>query len=77
MFVSEYKFIQIATALENGARIEIGPTPYDDSMIRAYQDADIIAECTGTYADLEEALLEMEDLLQEWNDENSDGEFEV
>ena len=76
MFISEYKFTQIATAMENGARIELGATDYDDSMVRAYQESDLIAECKGDYNDLDEALQEMDDRLQEWNDDNS-GEFSV
>ncbi len=76
MFISEYKFTQIAAAMENGARIELGATDYDDSVVRAYQESDLIAECTGDYTDLDEALQEMDDRLQEWNDDNS-GEFSV
>ncbi|BCS95911.1 hypothetical protein DSLASN_15430 [Desulfoluna limicola] len=77
MLISEHKFTQIATAMESGARIELGATPYDDSLVRAYHDTDLIAECKGTYADLDEALSEMDDLLQGWNDDNIYGEFDV
>ncbi len=77
MLISEHKFTQIATAMESGARIELGATPYDDSLVRAYSDTDLIAECKGTYADLDEALMEMDDLLQQWNDDNTYGEFDA
>lgn len=68
MLISEHKFTQIATAIENGVRIELGGVPHDNSLVRAYQNEDLIASCSGTYDDLEEVFTEMDALLFDWNE---------
>ena len=68
MLISEHTFTEVATAIENGVRIELGWTTYDDSLLRAYQNEDLIACCSGSYEDLEEAFLEMNAMLHEWNE---------
>lgn len=70
MLISEHTFIQIATAIENGARIELGTTAFDDSIARAYHESDLIAECNGAYDDLTELFTELDNQLYEWNEAN-------
>ncbi|MCG8471196.1 MAG: hypothetical protein MI742_05005 [Desulfobacterales bacterium] len=74
MLISEHKFTQIATAIENGARIELGSSVHDDSLLRVYQDSDLIASCSGPYEDLDELFTEMDALLFEWNEAQLDRE---
>lgn len=70
MLISEPRFVQIADAIENGVRIELGTTTYDDSLLRAYHETELIAECKGSYTDLEEVLTELDNVLYDWNAAN-------
>jgi len=67
MLISEPTFVQIADAIENGVRIELGTTAHDHSIARAYHETELIAECKGTYTDLTEVLTELDNLLYDWN----------
>lgn len=67
MLISEPTFVQIADAIENGVRIELGTTAHDNSLARAYHETELIAECKGSYTDLNEVLTELDNLLYDWN----------
>ncbi|WP_300666742.1 hypothetical protein [Desulfoluna sp.] len=73
MLISEPKFVQVAEAIVNGVRIELGTTAHDDSLVRAYHQNELIAECKGSYADLDEVFTELDNLLYDWNEVRTSG----